>query len=146
MRLPVEQLAEPAAPPFESAPRVLVQEESRAYSLEQILAMLRRRLGVIAVVAILGTALAITASFLISPKYAATAAVLVDASEPRFTDVIGEHSGAAPRSGVDTKIALIVSRPLLMQVMDDLNLYNDPLFEPRPLYDEILQRLSTLSF
>jgi capsular exopolysaccharide synthesis family protein len=147
MPLPIEQVEEPAAPSIEPVPRVLVQEEDKGYSLEQIFAMLRRRRGVIAAVTILGMALAVTASVLIPAKYTATAAVSVDESEPRFADItIDEPAGAASKSAIDTKIALITSRPLLTQVMDELYLYDDPLFNPRPLYQRALDWFSTVSF
>ena len=113
------------------------------YSLEDILAMIRRRIRLIAAFAVVGTAIATAIGTLVAPTYSASSAVAVDVSPPRFADVTTEdHS--QPRGGVDTKIALLNSRPLQLEVMDKLHLWADPLFNPAPFYVKLLRPVATL--
>jgi capsular exopolysaccharide synthesis family protein len=66
----------------------------------------------------------------LTPKYTATAAVVIDRSDAQLLDVIDEGRGVPVDSTVETEIELINSRSLLGRVMADLNLFEDAEFRP----------------
>jgi capsular polysaccharide biosynthesis protein len=98
------------------------------FTLREILAVLRRRLLLIVAVAVCGTALAIGASTRIQRTYEAAAVVAVDSTAPEFERA--DDQGASRGETAANKIELISSRPLLGQVVDELRLVDDPLFNP----------------
>ena len=103
------------------------------FSLDQIFAILRRRLRTIVLVALGGTALAVAMSYMITPLYQATASVAVDATDPNFSGIVDNpqlRQGSIET--VATKIEVINSVQLTEEVMDKLQLYEDPFINPPP--------------
>src|SRR5919106_5070256 len=99
-------------------------------SLDQIRSVFRRHLSLILTVVLVGTCLALLVGSKLTPKYTATAAVVIDRSDAQLLDVIDEGRGVPVDSTVETEIELINSRSLLGRVMADLNLLADPEFRP----------------
>jgi polysaccharide biosynthesis transport protein len=99
-------------------------------SLDQIRSVLRRHLSLILAVVLVGTGLALLIGSYLTPKYTATAAVVIDRSDAQLLDVIDEGRGIPVDSTVETEIELISSRSLLGRVMADLTLFDDPEFRP----------------
>ena len=101
------------------------------YSLEQVVAILRRRLRLIVFVAVAGTGVALAAAHLLTPLYQATSVVSVDQGESPVADVTdGQAARTSVNTAVNTQIELITSRPLLIQVINELHLSNDALVNP----------------
>ena len=99
-------------------------------SLDQIRSVFRRHLSLILTVVLVGTGLALLVGSKLTPKYTATAAVVIDRSDAQLLDVIDEGRGVPVDSTVETEIELINSRSLLGRVMADLNLFEDAEFRP----------------
>ena len=81
-------------------------------------------------VVVVGTALALLIGSQLTPKYTATAAVVIDSTDAQLLDVIDQGRGASENSMVATEIELITSRSLIGRVMADLKLFDDPEFRP----------------
>jgi succinoglycan biosynthesis transport protein ExoP len=99
-------------------------------SLDQIRGVFRRHLSLILTVVVVGTALAFLIGSKLTPKYTATAAVVIDSTDAQLLDVIDQGRGASENSMVATEIELIISRSLIGRVMADLKLFDDPEFRP----------------
>ena len=99
-------------------------------SLDQIRSVFRRHLSLILTIVLVGTGLALLVGSKLTPKYTATAAVVIDRSDAQLLNVIDDDRGMAADSTVETEIELINSRSLLGRVMADLNLLADPEFRP----------------
>jgi capsular exopolysaccharide synthesis family protein len=99
-------------------------------SLDQIRSVFRRHLSLILTVVVVGTALAVLIGSKLTPKYTATAAVVIDSTDARLLDVIDQARGAPENSMVETEIELITSSSLIGRVMADLKLFDDLEFRP----------------
>ena len=99
-------------------------------SLDQIRSVFRRHLSLIVIIVIVGTGLGLLIGSKLTPKYMATAAVVIDRTDAQLLDVVDEGRGVPVDSTVDTEVELITSRSLLSRVMAELNLFDDPEFRP----------------
>lgn len=100
-------------------------------SLDQIRSVFRRHLSLILTVVIVGTGLAVLVGSKLTPKYTATAAVVIDRRDAQLLDVVDAGRGIAGDPTVETEIELINARSLLGRVMADLGLLDDPEFRPQ---------------
>ena len=93
--------------------------------------MLRRRKWLIMLVTALGTAAAAFLGMKQTPTYTANASVMIDPRQLQVTNVEQVISGM-PISGATmaTQIGLLRSRDFIAAVMSDLNLFDDPEFNP----------------
>ena len=100
-------------------------------SLAEVVGTLRRRLRLILVVIVAGTLLAAALGQAFTPKYTATAAVVIDATDSSFFEVLADRmpEGVSP-DRINTEIELITSRSHLHRVMGELDLYDAPWFQP----------------
>ena len=108
---------------------------SDGLSVGDLFAMLRRRIGLILVVALLGTVVAVVIGTLVPKTYAARATIVFDPNATQLT-ALGLPAADKTRedeSLLDTEIELIVSRGHLEGVMADLDLFDDPEFQRRSL-------------
>lgn len=126
----VQQLPTPQHAPVTPAAKPAAGHVNSA-SLDEIFAMLRRRLGLIVVVVLAGTGVAALIGHAITRQYTATAAVVIDATDQSFMEFLDNRSpeGGAP-DRIATEIELITSRSHLELVMNDLQLFGDPGFQP----------------
>lgn len=127
------QSLEPANPASHQGHGAPLAEGASGFSLDQMIAVLRRRLLLIGIVVAAGTALFVGAASLLPPRYSSTAVVVLDQAEPQLSSII---EGAETRQGVDgivaTTMELVNSHEFLSRVMDQLHLYQDPAFNPPP--------------
>lgn len=102
---------------------------SKSMDLHDATLMLRRHARLIMGIALVCSMLALVVSFVITPKYRASAVVLL---EPRQTDVVKNESvlSALPAdtSVLRSEIDIIQSRTVIDHVIDKLDLLNDPEF------------------
>lgn len=107
--------------------------EAEGQSVRELLSMLRRRVGLILTVALLGSGLATLIGVSVTPHYQASSAVVID---PRAGELAGvtvdgdaglDHADAAM---IETEIEILTSRSHLEKVMDELGLFDDPYFQP----------------
>ncbi len=117
-------------------------------SLSQIdfrryLAVFRRRLWVFLATAVLLFAAVTYLSFKITPRYTATAEVMLDSRKHTVVDVEQVMSGLpAETSVVDTEVEVLRSRALAGRVVDQLHLERDPEFNPLLAKPEVMRTKS----
>ncbi|MCP4907038.1 MAG: GumC family protein, partial [bacterium] len=113
--------------------------------------MLWRRRWVIGGTMLLVTSIAVLVAFEITPRYTATAEVLVDPRERNVADVEAVLSGlSSDVSTIDSQIQVIRSRSLAARVIQQLGLQDDPEFNSRlrkpGVAEEILNSVRRLVF
>src|SRR4051794_17366914 len=93
-----------------------------------MLNVLRRRRGTMLVVMVIVTGAALGVGTLLTPRYTATATIMIETRPSRIVNV-EQMQPSLPDSQetLDTEINLITSRPLAARIMDELNL-----FQPEP--------------
>jgi succinoglycan biosynthesis transport protein ExoP len=95
----------------------------------QIIATFRRRLRVFAAVFALVLAAVIVFTLEQTPRYTATAYVMIDTRKRDVSKIDAVLSGLpADSSAVDTEVEILKSRSLATRVVDDLHLDRDPEF------------------
>ncbi|CAN7612080.1 polysaccharide biosynthesis tyrosine autokinase [Phenylobacterium sp. LjRoot219] len=104
--------------------------------LRRLWNVFRRRLGLFAAVAAVVLLAAILVTVLATPKYTATANVMLDPRREKVTNSEAVLSGAlsglpTDTAVVDTEVEVLKSRQLAAQVVKALNLEADPEFSPR---------------
>lgn len=100
--------------------------------LREIFGLLRRKLWLIFLVALLALAGAGVALLALKPVYTATALVLVDPSKKNLLDPQAETSNSSSDSArVDSEVELVSSETTMLSVIKDLNLVEDPEFGVR---------------
>jgi capsular exopolysaccharide synthesis family protein len=117
--------------------------EADGQDLKTIVDLLRRRAGLILLVAVLVLGVAGLAVFALKPVYSATALVLVDPSKKNLLDPSAQSGGSGSDSlRVDSEVELVKSETTLLAVAEELSLASDPEFGPRlGLLDTILNLL-----
>ena len=97
--------------------------------LPMLWAVFRRRMGLFFGAAVTVLALVTLITFQMTPKYLATADVLIDAREKKAVDIAAMISGLpADSAAVDTEVELIRSRTIAEKVTVKEGLYEDPEF------------------
>ncbi len=109
-----------------------VSSDGESVDLLGVFAALRRHRWMVALVTLGGTLAFVAVSLLVDPKYTARAQLVVD---PRPNDVLEELQAALPGlevrgSAVPTTMRLLQSPALHARVMEDLDLFRDPDFNP----------------
>lgn len=100
--------------------------------LKTIVDLLRRRAGLILLVAMLVLGVAGLTVFALKPVYSATALILVDPSKKNLLDPSTEAGGSGSDSlRVDSEVELVKSETTLLAVVEALGLASDPEFGPR---------------
>ena len=105
--------------------------EDVTIDLVSIANMLRRRKWLIMTVTALGTAVAALVGMKLTPEYTAKTSVMIDPRQLQVTNIEQVLSGlTVDDSTMATHIGLLQSRDFVSQVMSDLNLFDDPEFNP----------------
>lgn len=112
-----------------TSPTSLVEEQ--IFDPRRILAALVRRKVMISGLMIVGFCLAFLYTSQLTPLYSATATLLLETPKTKLTNIEG-FTQAAPVDyfTIETKAAVIESRDIVGKVVDRLDLYEDPLFNP----------------
>lgn len=128
-------------------------ERSRTFEgpldLKRYIVIFRRRLGLFAAVALMVLAAVIVVTVQTTPRYTATAKLMLDREERRVTDVEAVVSGMpADSAAVDTEVEILKSRQLADRVVTALKLDENPEFntalrEPQGLA-AVLRGIQTL--
>lgn len=97
--------------------------------IKELLGILRRRKKVILATVLLVTCLAVLAGLQLTPKYTATALVMIDPRKSNVVDVESVIQGlGTDASTVESQVRLISSRFQLERLADDLRIFDDPEF------------------
>lgn len=103
--------------------------EDQEFDLRSILGLLRRQFRLILVTVILVVAGAAVAVFALKPVYTASTLVLVDPSRKNLLDPEAQFTGGASDSArVDSEVELVKSETVLLRVVKDAGLLDDPEF------------------
>ena len=121
------------------------------FNFREIFGTLWRRRWVIGGTVLLVTSIAVLVAFQVTPRYTATAEVLVDPRERKVADVEAVLSGlSSDVSTIDSQIQVIRSRSLAARVIQQLGLQDDPEFNSRlrkpGVAEEILNSIRRLVF
>ena len=117
--------------------------ENRPLDLREIIRILLRRRWIIAITALALLGAACLFVLLVTPKYTATATILID---PHRSNVIDSNPNRAPLASsfdsdnayVNSQVNLIESGGVLQSVVNDLNLAHDSEFGPHSSFVDLL--------
>ncbi|HEX5422885.1 MAG TPA: polysaccharide biosynthesis tyrosine autokinase [Candidatus Acidoferrales bacterium] len=106
-----------------------------SFDLREIIKILRRRRGAIILATLIALAAAVIFLLLVTPRYTATATILID---PHRSNVIDSNPNRQPPASsydsdntyVNSQVNLIQSDGVLQSVVNSLNLAHDPEFGP----------------
>lgn len=114
---------------FTLAPSPKVDDLGRSDELHQLIATFRRRSGILIAVASVILAVVVLVTFQQTPRYTATASVMIDTRKHQVSDIQDVLSGLpADSSVVDTEVEVLKSRALAERVVIDEKLDQDPEF------------------
>lgn len=107
------------------------QTSNLLVDLPALWAMFRRRLRLFLSVVAIIVALVMVVTFQLTPKYDATARVILDVRETQALDISAVVSGISPDAAmVDTEVEIIRSRSMAERVAKKLDLFSVPEFNP----------------
>jgi exopolysaccharide transport family protein len=114
---------------FALAPSVKDEDLGRADELQKLIAIFRRRSRLFISVALVILAAVVLVTFQQTPRYTATANVMIDTRKHAVSDIQDVLSGLpADSSVVDTEVEILKSRSLAERVVADQKLDQDPEF------------------
>ena len=111
--------------------QVAPAHQAMPFDLNVIIATFRRRLRLFAAVALAVFVAVLLYTLQETPRYTASAQVMLDVRQEQVTDMSTVLSGLpADSSVVDTEVEVLRSRSLAGRVVDQLKLEQDPYFNP----------------
>jgi exopolysaccharide transport family protein len=117
--------------------------DAAVIDLGEISAVVRRHIRVLVGCLLLGTSLAVVASFHLTPLYTATSQVLIDPRERHVVDQKSVLAGlSADEPTIENQLEVLRSRLLAESVVEELELYRDPEFNPRLREPDLQSRVS----
>ena len=121
----------PKSPPPSYPEPPYPYEEPDGLDIRDLLAILKRRRRIIVSTVVLITAIATLIGLQITPKYTATALIMIDPRKERIVNVEEVLQGLNPDAAVvETQIKVLASRDHAERVMAALRLFDDPEFIP----------------
>jgi succinoglycan biosynthesis transport protein ExoP len=116
---------------FETRNAPALEAETASFDLNVLIATFRRRLRLFAAVALVVVVAVMLYTLQETPRYTATAQVMLDVRTEQVTDMSAVLSGLpADSSVVDTEVEVLRSRSLAARVVKQLKLEDDPYFNP----------------
>ncbi|MBO9557444.1 MAG: polysaccharide biosynthesis tyrosine autokinase [Caulobacter sp.] len=116
---------------FETRNASTPEAETASFDLNVLIATFRRRLRLFAAVALIVVVAVMLFTMQQTPRYTATAQVMLDVRTEQVTDMSAVLSGLpADSSVVDTEVEVLRSRSLAARVVKQLHLDQDPYFNP----------------
>jgi exopolysaccharide transport family protein len=117
------------ADPLGASGAPMVAAEGSGVDVKDLVAILRRRRGVIFGTVFVITSLALITGLQITPKYTAKALVMIDPRQAKVVDVQAVLQGLGTDAPtVETQVKVLKSRSHIEQVMESLGLFADPEF------------------
>jgi len=117
-----------------------------ALEIGRLIGAFQRWLNLFLAIVVLTTAAVVAATLLLKPVYTATSRIRLDpnAAHSSLTPDAASSNAAPDQAMVDTELAVVQSRSVMGDVVNDLNLQSDPEFAPAPghdILDKIHKRL-----
>jgi exopolysaccharide transport family protein len=117
---------------FSLTPSAKLELVDQNRDLNQLISTFRRRSRVFAAVLVVIFAAVVVVTFQMTPRYTATATVMIDTRKHDVSNIEEVMSGLpADSSAVDTEVEILKSRTLAERVVDALKLDNDPEFNAK---------------
>lgn len=117
--------------PAQLSPIQLAPYDADRVDLRELLGVFLRRGAMALAVGACLFVLVMLGATLVSPKYTAVGSVLIDPHKPNLTQTEPAQAGLPPdTSAVDTQVEILRSRALAEAVVRQMQLYNDPEFNP----------------
>lgn len=99
--------------------------------LMRLIRIVRERKSIVIGSIIVVTTLVALVTWQLTPRYEATTQILIDPRENQILDLQSVFSGLSPdTSTVESQVQVLKSRSLLKRVVEDLQLHEDPEFNP----------------
>jgi len=103
--------------------------DDNAFDLRHLLTIFRRRFRLFIAVALIVLAIVVLVAFQLTPRFSATAQLIIDPRQEQVIDMNQVLSGLTPDTAVvESEVKIINSRSLAGRVVDELNLTIDPEF------------------
>ncbi len=118
------------------------REASGGLDLRSIIGLIRRQIKLIIATILVVNGIAALIIFQLTPIYTATALVMVDPRQKDILDPEGQVSLLPNDSGrVESEVGILRSPAVMVGVVRDLDLTNDPSFVPRPGWQSRLKEM-----
>ena len=117
------------------------EEGGGALSLDRAMSAVRKRLKIVIAMPIVAATLVAVLVWSLPNRYDASAIVQIDPRQKSITNldsVVSDLKGDQPT--IESEVEIIRSRPIILQVIETLDLRNDPDFTKTPLYKRILRK------
>lgn len=115
----------------ENKPARSLFDQSDTIDVMSLLGALRRRKWMIIAITLTGLAVGSFYGNSVIPKFTSRAAVLIEPEENQVVDMEAVMNGLTPdQATIATQITLLQSRTYQARIMEDLDLFNDPEFNP----------------
>ena len=118
------------------------EEGGGAMSLERAISAIRKRLKFVLILPVVAGALAGAAVWMMPNRYDASAIVQIDPRQKSITNiesVVPDLKGDQP--SIESEVEIIRSRPIILQVINTLQLRSDPDFASPPLWSRMLAKI-----
>ena len=113
-----------------------------ALSLDRALSAVRKRLKLVVALPLVASTLVAALVWSMPNRFDASAIIQIDPRQKSITKldtVVSDLKGDQPT--VESEVEIVRSRPIILQVIETLNLRNDPEFKEQPLLKGLLQRI-----
>ncbi|MEQ1651032.1 MAG: Wzz/FepE/Etk N-terminal domain-containing protein [Hyphomicrobium sp.] len=118
------------------------EEGGGALSLDRALSAVRKRLKLVAVMPVVAAMIVAAVVMTMANRYDASAIVQIDPRQKSITNldtVVSDLKG--DQSTVESEVEIVRSRPIILKVIETLDLRNDPEFNRPPFTTRVLAKL-----
>jgi polysaccharide biosynthesis transport protein len=122
------------------------EQSGGAMSLERAISAVRKRLKFVALMPLVAGTLVAAIVWAMPNRYDASSIIQIDPRQKAITNieaVIPDIKGDAP--SIESEVEIIRSRPVILQVINTLNLRSDPEFASPPLWSKVLAKIGIKS-
>ncbi len=122
------------------------EEGGGALSLDRALSAVRKRLRLVIALPLVASTLVATLVWTMPNRFDASAVIQIDPRQKSITKldtVVSDLKGDQPT--VESEVEIVRSRPIILQVIETLDLRNDPEFQAQPLMKRLLQKIGVMS-
>src|SRR6516165_8597132 len=118
----------------------IVQEDPTRESVNRAIGIVRRQFAVIALIAVVATALGAFYAFIAPPTYTAESTVVIDPRRVQLFPKAPFSEGQIDSPALKSEIELVKSEPVALSVINDLGLAKDPEFSgPQGIFGVVLE-------
>lgn len=123
------------------------EEGGGALSLDRALSAVRKRLKLVAAMPVVAAMIVAAVVMTMANRYDASAIVQIDPRQKSITNldtVVSDLKG--DQSTVESEVEIVRSRPIILKVIETLDLRNDPEFNKPPFTTRVLSKLGLVTW